>query len=65
MSQAQIAFVEQIKRDRAGNEYFLAKIADGEHLYSEDGTDITAERKTDAERRLADCNAILAEIPNS
>lgn len=62
MLQAQHAFIEQIKRDRAGNAGVLAQIAAGVRFRRADGVDITAERRADAERRLADCRAILTEV---
>ncbi len=60
--QAIHACVQQIARDKAGNEHVLHWIASGQRLYSENGEDVTEIRRKDALRRLRDCDAILASF---
>jgi len=59
---AMAAFHQQLAADRAANQTLLQWIAAGTRCLDEHGRDNTAHRQKDARRRLADCEALLAQI---
>jgi hypothetical protein len=59
MHPAERAFIDQIKRDRGTNLYWLQKLDAGEHFYR-DGADITEEFASETRRKFIQADRILA-----
>lgn len=59
MHLAQLAFINEIKKDAADNARLIGRIICGARFYNR-GVDVTAECLADARRRLSDACLILA-----